>query len=435
MSVASPSAPTGLSIQILDVGQGDGIYIEFPNGKNMLVDLGSTKPSKGYKVASTDALAYLGGEGRFAHPGRTLDFLVVTHADSDHYNLLPTFISTYKPDIRYLLHAGTPEDYKSDFRKWLDLVVQANQSVPVASGYPTLITPPKRTPFPLNLTTQVAAEILAQPGATDTEVEVDNGFGGVEVVIMAINTVGTSKTDHGWMTNTTSIVLWLRYAGRTVMLSGDATIDTENAVMRAVKGMTKRKSPDDDEPATQPVTQLRTDVLKVGHHGSARTSSQPDWIQWMKPEFVFISSDRHGSLDEDLKTQYRLPQELTIDIIRANTQLAAASEHGYVSSYDPEDYTGYRVPGSGTTGFPLDASRKPGLWKAEGKDAPGRQWYQAVTTEAVFSTLGVMDMKSPEDGSEADQGVQYAIAISSEGALTIYSTLDPDQPAAAKTPS
>jgi beta-lactamase superfamily II metal-dependent hydrolase len=434
MADTSPSAPAGLSIQILDVGQGDGIYIEFPNGKNMLVDLGSTKPSKGYKVASTDALKYLGEQTRFAQPDQTLDFLVVTHADSDHYNLLPTFISTYKPDIRYLLHAGKPEDYKSDFRKWLDLVVQANQSVPVASGFPTIIREPKRTPFGLNFTTEVATVIEGQPGVTDPEMAIRNAFGGVEVVIMAINTVGTSKSDHGWMTNTTSIVLWLRYAGRTVMLAGDATVDTENAIMRAVRGMSKRKSPDEEGPATEPVTQLLTDVLKVGHHGSARTSSQPDWIQWMKPEFVFISSDRHGSLDADLKTQYRLPQELTIDIIRANTQLATASEHGYVSSYDPEDYAGYKVPGSGTTGFPLDASKKPGLWKAEGKDAPGRQWYQAVTTEAVFSTLGVMDMKSPEDGSEADQGVQYGIVINSEGTLTIYSTLEPDQPAAAKTP-
>lgn len=435
MSVASPSAPTGLSIQILDVGQGDGIYIEFPNGRNMLVDLGSTKPSKGYKVASTDALKYLSEQTRFAQQGQTLDFLVVTHADSDHYNLLPTFINTFKPNIRYLLHAGKPEDYKSDFRKWLDQVVVANQSVPVASGYPTLVTPPKRTPFPLNLTTQPLAEILAQPGVTNPKVEIDNLFGGVEVVIMAMNTVGTSKTDHGWMTNTTSIVLWLRYAGRTVMLAGDATIDTENAVMLGVKGTTRRKRQlDDDEPASAPITQLLTDVLKVGHHGSARTSSQPAWIQWMKPEFVIISSDRHGSLDEDLKTQYRLPQELTIDIIRANTQLAQASEHGYVSSYDPEDYAGYKVPGSGTRGYPLDASKKPGLWKAEGKDAPGRQWYQAVTTEAVFSTLGVMDMKSPEDGSEADQGVQYGIVVDSGGTLTIYSTLEAE-PVAAKTPS
>lgn len=71
------SPPADLKITVLDVGQADSIFIEFPDGKTMLVDAGY---AGGTYDAGTAAI------GPFLHSrGRTrLDYLCLTHWDADH---------------------------------------------------------------------------------------------------------------------------------------------------------------------------------------------------------------------------------------------------------------------------------------------------------------------------------------------------------------
>ena len=58
-----------LNIQFLDVGQGDGIFITFPNGKTMLVDLGSLKNKK---LTSNDVFKYFKTHTKFRVENRSL---------------------------------------------------------------------------------------------------------------------------------------------------------------------------------------------------------------------------------------------------------------------------------------------------------------------------------------------------------------------------
>lgn len=68
--VYEPIVASGkLIFDFIDVGQGDSIYIEFPNGKNMLVDCGKYG----------QALSFLE-----SHNITWLDYMVTTHADFDH---------------------------------------------------------------------------------------------------------------------------------------------------------------------------------------------------------------------------------------------------------------------------------------------------------------------------------------------------------------
>lgn len=61
-----------MAVHFIDVGQGDSIFIEAPNGKTMLID-------GGVKGAGKEIVAYLKAQGV-----NRLDYVVATHPDADH---------------------------------------------------------------------------------------------------------------------------------------------------------------------------------------------------------------------------------------------------------------------------------------------------------------------------------------------------------------
>lgn len=76
------SAGKEMLVHFIDVGQGDSIFIQSPNGKTMLID-------GGVKGAGKEIVAYL----RSLNVG-TLDYVVATHPDADHIGgLIPVLNS------------------------------------------------------------------------------------------------------------------------------------------------------------------------------------------------------------------------------------------------------------------------------------------------------------------------------------------------------
>ena len=68
----------GLEITFLDIGQGDAIFVSLPDGTNIFIDGGSTSTKNIYDKVIEPFLKYKGV--------RKLDFLFITHSDSDHEN-------------------------------------------------------------------------------------------------------------------------------------------------------------------------------------------------------------------------------------------------------------------------------------------------------------------------------------------------------------
>ena len=66
----------GFSVHYLDVGQGDAIFIRLPDGKNMLIDCGVND-------ADGDNAEYV-IEYLNKYSVNTIDYLILTHPDSDH---------------------------------------------------------------------------------------------------------------------------------------------------------------------------------------------------------------------------------------------------------------------------------------------------------------------------------------------------------------
>ncbi|MBE5908997.1 MAG: DNA internalization-related competence protein ComEC/Rec2 [Lachnospiraceae bacterium] len=91
---------TGFEIDVLSVGQGDGIYIQSPEGTDFFIDGGSSSKSEVGTYVIEPFLQY--------HGVREVSYWFITHMDEDHYNGV---LEVLEGDvgIRYLVLAKTVE--------------------------------------------------------------------------------------------------------------------------------------------------------------------------------------------------------------------------------------------------------------------------------------------------------------------------------------
>ncbi|MCM1122833.1 MAG: DNA internalization-related competence protein ComEC/Rec2 [Eubacterium sp.] len=233
--------PQGLQITMVDVGQGDCIYLTVDGGMHMLIDGGSSNKSD---IAKYQIMPYLKHEGV-----SYLDAVVVTHPDSDHINGLCTLLeetgtsgisigTLYLPDVG---GEGRNESYHE-----LEYLAK---SVGVPVRY---------------------------IGAGDRM-----KYG--EVMLTCLH------PEKGWETteiNAYSTVLYLKYGNFTALFTGDLEGAGEEMVMELMKNMSLHN-----------IT-----ILKVAHHGS-KNSTAEDFLQAVKPQIALISSgrnNRYGHPHEEL---------------------------------------------------------------------------------------------------------------------------------------
>ncbi|GGA89168.1 ComEC/Rec2 family competence protein [Ornithinibacillus halotolerans] len=81
-----------MDVHFINVGQGDSIFIQTPNDKNILIDGGP--PKAGKKVVN-----YLKGLGI-----KEIDLIIATHPDRDHIGGLPTVMKEFK--VKEILDSG-----------------------------------------------------------------------------------------------------------------------------------------------------------------------------------------------------------------------------------------------------------------------------------------------------------------------------------------
>ena len=116
-----------LKVTFLDVGQGDSILIQAPNGKTLLVDGGT-------KSAGTKVVSYLKGKGV-----TKIDFVVATHPDADHIGGLISVLNSFK--VGTFIDSGKPHttDTYYELLSLVDskdipyVVAKTNQTIPLDS--------------------------------------------------------------------------------------------------------------------------------------------------------------------------------------------------------------------------------------------------------------------------------------------------------------
>ena len=216
-----------LVIDFLNAGQGDCIHIACPNGNSIVVDCGSSGQPDPELVDIMAALVSEADEVR----------VVVTHADSDHYNKLQKSLAGV--EISNLYVGGRASYFKGKkAEEWF----KGHDA-----QYP-------RQPFS-------GAELEC-----GEEVRVD---------VLSASLNAPSENPTGPQKNNASIVLRLERAGFGVLLAGDAYAEAETWMI-ATHGVARESN-----------------VLKLGHHGSS-TSTSKDWVQAVNPEHVVITTGMHG---------------------------------------------------------------------------------------------------------------------------------------------
>ncbi len=166
----------GFTFAMLDVGQGDALFIESPTGTQILVDGGPPK-----KI--------LNQLTRVMSPfDRNIDALIITNPDADHISGFLDVLKTYK--VGKVFESGALTDSKT---------------------YQNLRDEMKKNNIP---------DILAKKG-----MKLDLGGGVFIDILFPDRDVST------WATNDGSVVGRLSYGDTNIMLTGDATIKTEKIIL------------------------------------------------------------------------------------------------------------------------------------------------------------------------------------------------------------
>lgn len=260
--IAVARLPDGrLHVHFLDVGQGDAILIVLPQGQQVLID-GGPEPSR--------LLAALGR--RMPFWDRSLDLVLLTHADMDHLGgLLPVL-------ERYQIEAVADNGFS-----------------------------------PRNPPTEYWHQLATARGLTPIQARRDMRFiWGDQVQMDVLHPGPVPLTDTDAAENDHSLVLRLIYGEMAFLFTGDIEAAAEADLISA-----GQLAP--------------SQVLKVSHHGAAE-GSNVRFLQAVRPQLAIISvgsENRHGHpapatlrrLEESGAQVLRTDQQGSIEVVTDGFQL------------------------------------------------------------------------------------------------------------------
>ncbi len=246
-----------MRVHFLDVGQGDCEIVELPDGKILLIDGGADDES------ATRIMRYLN-----ALKIDTIDYLLITHADSDHCGGLQKVVK-----------------YKEIKRAFLPLT-GVTESEAYAAVYAELMAK--------------GCEWKDAAGSVDLSVA-----GEVSYTLSFLYPYTTTEPSAN--NNENSAVVWLDYLGASVLFTGDAPISTEEKLMRYHKFGLFDES----------VKLTETELLKVAHHGSADSTSS-SFLQYLGVKQAVISCGENNPYGHPTKEVLSALSAQSVEIYRTD---------------------------------------------------------------------------------------------------------------------
>lgn len=209
---------------MLSVGQGDCMYIS-SQGKVLLIDGGSSNEKNVGKNTIIPFLKYKGV--------RKVDYVILTHADYDHYSGLLEVLESNDFTIDCFVMPKRMIVDENDTQLWETGKQNATAARKIAMG-----------------------EYLIRE----------------EFSMLCIHPQSEKRYDT---TNASSLAFWIQYQNLDIITTGDMEQEGELEVMEHI-----------------PLTSV--EILKCGHHGSS-TSNGKAWINTLKPQIALISCGKNNS--------------------------------------------------------------------------------------------------------------------------------------------
>lgn len=250
-------------IVMLDVGQGDSIYLSAPHNQGTyLIDTGGIlsfnqekwkEKSNPYSISEDTLIPFLKSKGK-----RTLDKLILTHGDAD--------------------HAG-------EVTKLLDEIRVIELIVPL--GF---------------LRGEFEQKIIDKAKSTGTEVSVLKSGDAVSDSFFKLNILSPINLSES--ENNDSLVIFAKIGGLKWLFTGDLEHEGEKRILEKYKG-------------------LKTDVLKIGHHGSKGSTSDL-FLKQLQPRIALISAGENN--------RYNHPHNEVIGLLQKyGMEILQTKDHGSIT--------------------------------------------------------------------------------------------------------
>ena len=274
-----------LQIHFMDVGQGDGILILFPDGRDMLIDCAN------YNNSSTVRGEILDYMDDYVTDGQ-LDYLMLTHCDSDHVYFMDEVLEEYQVDNVFMPNVLATHDKVAEAdipQERLALFTDEDtvDTACYADFFIAALTEPDCT-VTLNVDADEDSNSVV---ITDGEKQSDGTYGGATYMLTfycpTAEYYAESDLSSAEEKNAISPIGVLEYNGFRIVLTGDSNEINEPTFVDRIGG------------------QLDCDVLKVGHHGS-ETSSTEEFLDAIDCEYAVISCNAAGNT-------FHHPRQTTLD--------------------------------------------------------------------------------------------------------------------------
>jgi competence protein ComEC len=263
-------SPHFLKVYFLSVGQGDSEFIQTPDGYKVLIDGGpdSTVLSKLSKL--------------LPFWDKTIDIVVLTHPEKDHMTGVLDILQKYH--VKYFLWTGVVKDDAEN--KQLSSLLKKSQD-------------------------QQNGLLASLFRTNPTEIIIANSGDNIKVgsvnlhVLFPFNSLEGLNTDKS--TNNTCIVNKLVYGKTSFIFTGDIDSKAEREIVGSGED-------------------IRSDVLKVAHHGS-KYSTSDSFLNSTKPELAIIEVGKNNYGHPTPEVLQRL-QKFGINVFRTdiNGDIEVASD-------------------------------------------------------------------------------------------------------------
>ncbi len=256
--------PSEFKVNFLDIGQGDATLILFNNGQKMLVDCGKDK-----KI-----LSRLGEAMPFYD--RTIDFLIATHPDLDHYGGCIDVLKNYK--VKEIILNGGQKQYDPYWRTWDQAVQNEGAIIKIINK----------------------AEVWTIGSSTLEFLSPDKS--------LVLNVPADDSNNY-------SIVFRLKNNGENFLFTADMEVPLENALLNKYCIVT----------STEPCPALQAYILKVGHHGSDSSSGE-DFLRAVGAKIGIISVGVNNKYGHPSRRVMKKLERAGMEILRTD-QLGSIFEY------------------------------------------------------------------------------------------------------------